>query len=420
MTVINPSAPAGRVRQPGLFGGLMPITTRNLFGDFTQSGNLSDGVQTSLTTRMAFTPVVAAGDIRLVYGNFTGPTDGVNAINIKATIESPAATFHTVTFGGLKTAILDAGGYLVSDPIPIDVVALTNFWVRTFVSVGSAGQKWPLGQLFASAYGDGTNVSEGAAASDKTSTGTITAANVWSFGPYAVIGNVTDANKVPSVLIVGDSIADGTGDTSGLQERGFIPRALNQTRPWVKVSAAGEGAQQWATMATRKQRMAAAAGCSSAICEYGINDLGSRTLAQIKTDLITCWNVIAARGVAVWQTTITPKTTSSDSWATTANQTPFSGDSDRVLLNNWLRDGSPMLAGAAAATGSSANGTLRAGMAGHPLAGYFEVADTVESARDSGKWKVDGTANKYTSDGTHPTAFGHTAAAAGIVVASLL
>jgi len=46
-----------------------------------------------------------------------------------------------------------------------------------------------------------------------------------------------------------------------------------------------------------------------------------------------------------------------------------------------------MLNGVGAATGSSAAGTLRAGDAGHPLKGYHEIADTLESARNSGPWK---------------------------------
>jgi hypothetical protein len=35
----------------------------------------------------------------------------------------------------------------------------------------------------------------------------------------------------------------------------------------------------------------------------------------------------------------------------------------------------------------------------------LEIADVVESSRNSGKWKVDGTAGKYTADGQHLTQF---------------
>ena len=59
----------------------------------------------------------------------------------------------------------------------------------------------------------------------------------------------------------------------------------------------------------------------------------------------------------------------------------------RADVNAWLRDGAPILAGAAAATGSSAAGTLRAGDAGHYLAGIYDVAAEVETA--DGKWQED-------------------------------
>ncbi len=43
---------------------------------------------------------------------------------------------------------------------------------------------------------------------------------------------------------------------------------------------------------------------------------------------------------------------------------------------------------------------VRAGDTGHPLVGYFDVADATESARDSGKWRVD--LGVPSTDGIHP------------------
>lgn len=78
----------------------------------------------------------------------------------------------------------------------------------------------------------------------------------------------------------------------------------------------------------------------------------------------------------------------------------FDGTGNREKLNDWLRDGSPLVDGAPAAIGTV--GALRMGQAGHPLYGLFEVADVVETARNSGRWKTDGTIQKYTKDGIHP------------------
>ena len=66
-------------------------------------------------------------------------------------------------------------------------------------------------------------------------------------------------------------------------------------------------------------------------------------------------------------------------------------------------------AGAPQAVGAVGGTVLRAGAVGHPLAGYIEVADTVESARNSGLWKAG-----YSGDGTHPNTVGATAIAAAL------
>jgi hypothetical protein len=54
-------------------------------------------------------------------------------------------------------------------------------------------------------------------------------------------------------------------------------------------------------------------------------------------------------------------------------------------------------------------------MTGHPLAGYFEVSDPVESARNSGKW-IPGMVYLGDGVGLHPGAAGHQAIASNIDV----
>jgi lysophospholipase L1-like esterase len=81
----------------------------------------------------------------------------------------------------------------------------------------------------------------------------------------------------------------------------------------------------------------------------------------------------------------------------------------RVQINDWIRarcpengSGVPQLAGTPGAVASPF------------LSGWFETADTVESARNSGKWKATGSASGYTADGVHPSQTGHAAMAAAI------
>lgn len=129
----------------------------------------------------------------------------------------------------------------------------------------------------------------------------------------------------------------------------------------------------------------------------------------MQANLIMLWNQQNGYGQRVIQTTITPNTTSTDGWATTGNQTPVNAtvESHRVQLNDWLRGGAPMSGGLAVAVGTS--GALLAGDTGHPLYGYWEITDNVESARNSGIWKAG-----YTTDGLHPNITGINAASIGV------
>jgi hypothetical protein len=109
----------------------------------------------------------------------------------------------------------------------------------------------------------------------------------------------------------------------------------------------------------------------------------------------------------VYQTTITPRTTSTDGWATVANQTVVAGcGQPRTDLNAWLRAGAPVNgSGTPVAIGT-------AGAVPCPyLTGIYDAAATVEDATDPTKWKA---ATVLTGDGVHPNATGHALMAAAI------
>jgi len=69
--------------------------------------------------------------------------------------------------------------------------------------------------------------------------------------------------------------------------------------------------------------------CTDLHCEYGVNDVGTRTLAQMQTDLGALWAKVKLEGVArIWRTKLFGSTTSTDSYVTEANQTvaaPYTG-----------------------------------------------------------------------------------------------
>lgn len=408
-----------------IFQGL-PVVTSRPNGQNLNTGNLSNGTDTSGNYRYLHQCLVGASDICLVYGNYySGGTPGPNSITVTAAVENPTAATQNnngqtgaklqVTWGGAPSVTIQPGGIVVSDPIPMRLPAGQYLATRTYVSVSAAGQKWPV-DLY-TIQGSWEGATRGAPATDLTmsSTTTIGQSTEAGYGPIAVIGTPFTA-RTPCVGLVGDSILYGSGDTNP-NGMGFAVRALAAANiPYISVAKPGEQASSVNTEAGFQKRMALTAACTAVIEEYGQNDRANgRTLAQIQADRLTLWGYYADRGIKVYATTNTPNTTSTDSWATTTNQTLTSSESIRTQLNDWLRDGAPIDATSKAAVprGTTSN-VLRAGSPGHPLVGYIEVADTVETARNSGIWKA-----SYTGDGTHPNATGHAAAASAIPTAKL-
>lgn len=223
--------------------------------------------------------------------------------------------------------------------------------------------------------------------------------------PFAILGNqkVTDSK---AVSIIGDSIAAGSGDYgspvySGVDQvgYGFVRTALGLSFPNIQLSAGGEQFAYWGNgtgfggVALGHQariRGLMLKYSKFVICTLGTGDIiNGATLAQVQVLALKLWNRCVKEGNKVFQCTIMPRSTSTDFWLTTANQTITTSNnfnSIRISFNNWIRAGAPILNGVAVEVGTS--GALVAGNTGHPLTNYFEVADAVESSRDSGKWKA--------------------------------
>lgn len=225
-----------------------------------------------------------------------------------------------------------------------------------------------------------------------------------------ILGDVVSQNP-QTWLQAGDSIVT----------IGFLDAAL-QGRAWANFALYGE-----AMTAVGEGIWLARYGptpytyATHAIVEYGTNDLGqpyaggatpnaAATLATYKARLLNLWGLFSNSGLKTYQTTLTPGSTSTDGYATLANQTPQTYNPIRVLANDWFRDGAPLTGSVPADTGSTDPTVVRVGQPGHPLKGIVEVADSVESSRNSGKWK----SPNYTDDGSHPTATGTAAMASAV------
>jgi lysophospholipase L1-like esterase len=231
-------------------------------------------------------------------------------------------------------------------------------------------------------FSPGADITDGTAA--------VGVAVTTGFVPHGLVG-VPITPKL-SIAGIGDSITMGTGDSAN--NGGYLARAANAAYPLLRLAIGGNSAQGVALGHSYSWPLLDY--CTHAVVMLGTNDLntsnGPRTLAQFKGDLVTIYTALRNRGLKVYACTVLPRTTSSAN--TTVASTAFNpgASSVRGQANAWIRAG--------------ADGLIN---------GFFETADAVESARDSGFWASTG----LTSDGAHPSTTGHAAIAAAINLATL-
>lgn len=344
----------------------------------------SNGVATSSNSRIACFNEVGTGITKLkaVFGNFkanaTHEADGVNSITIRAALEYPAGVFTDILFGGVRDKVLAPSEFVDSDEVTIAIPEDTQFWIRTKVTVTS-GQVWPTGYIINTARGEGCDLST----SDFTKTGTITGSNR-GFGPVSVKATGFAGNPVGvAIATIGDSITAGSGD-GVFDSRGYTGwngRGAYNECPHLVIGYGGTRVADNVPAGTnfpRRMEMLRRAGVTHVVINWGINDLATgRTFAQIQADLISFWTSLAAEGFKVVQCTITPRSTGSPS--TVEGQSPLY-NANRFPLNDWIR-------------------TKPA-----PLFDIIEMADAVESGRNTGVWGINPAwaSPRKTEDNLHP------------------
>lgn len=328
---------------------------------------------------------------------------GPNSITRKAAIVLSNGDRHPLTFGGESIGTLPAGGWLASDPLPITLDP-GNFHLYAYSEVTS-------GQTILLADGDRLDAArgEGVAVGVDLTAGTITPNSALGVFPQAITGRTASVGR--GYALIGDSVMNGGSDNYwGTGTGGFGDRiAVADGAAWANYARGGDAARLMNTTEARVQRFGTTLPFASRIVSnYGTNDWYSIGLPEMKAAMISLWTWVRAQNpAATFQaTTITPYTTSTDAFATTTNQTHAhagAAETRRADYNDWLRDGAPIIAGVAATTGATDATAIRAGGPGtHPLTGILEVADLVESARNSGRW-TPGT----TADGLHPSPSGY-------------
>lgn len=370
-------------------------------------------------------PHVAVGpitDLRVVLAHWhqnsnNGPeTVPSNDAYFKASIEYGSATYP-LFFRGAKQVTLEGGATVTSDPLALVIPAGATYYVRVWANTPttSGDVLCNAGSLngnilsgLTGSYGNGDTAASTGALGTTSNTATLP-------GLVTLVGRQIDTRR-PVILAVGDSITAGRDDaffggavdTTGRRSAGWVQRGLGNSAALINVAVSGWSAQYWRDPAYRLRTGQFWSMATHALVPLGVNDFATAaTLAQIQGYLREIWSELDGRGVKPYACTITPKTTSTDNWATTANQTPHANEAKRTAINDWIRGGAPLDASTLAPVALGTSGALLIDDDAHPLAGHLEIADTVETARNSGKWKVDGTAFLNTTDGTHPSGGGH-------------
>jgi hypothetical protein len=401
-------------RLSSLFPGSVPV------GAVSRVATANQPVQSSTGTfEVPVQLACKATNLRLLIVNsrVNGTTDStasVVALTLTAGLNvgtQAAPVVYPLTVAGQTQFTVSPGGFVLTDPLPIDIDP-ASVTLRARINVVSGN--WYPNAYTQVAGGGGTT-----SATDLTATNTaITEATsaTYLFAPAAVFGEPLGVSSpFPSALIVGDSIAnsqyDGLGVTNNLNTvdprlgaGGFLMRGLSGRAGLVNIATPSETATGFLTFANRKFRALFLNACATMFCQYGFNDLfnSSRTAAQLQTDLIAIWTLGSSRCVRVYQTTITPQNASTDGFMSNLTQANSGAEAYRVTVNQWLRDGAPIQAGAAVAAGTVGDNVSRcnvfdqtgakvvsaSGPAGHPLYGSIDVASTVETATDSGLWKA--------------------------------
>lgn len=322
------------------------------------------------------------------------------------------------TFSGQQVATLTGATQLVTDDIPLTVSEGERLEVLTYYGPRSDGLAHPgaPGGWYGAEILEGNQVAAGAPriASSRDFDG---GSGYRPAMPSKITG-LTDPATI-SWLIAGDSITE-----SGAPDRTQVGAYPSITSAYTYSSAAAKGAGlpwvnigYWASRYPAKGRSEAhwaaipsLEGFTHVTCAWGYNDLNMaqatrKAETQVMANAVATWGWMLAENpdLKIWQTTISPNSTSTDGWMTLEGQTPVASAPLRRAFNAWVRDGAPLVDGAPVAAGSA--GALRAGQAGHPLVGYIEVADTVMSGRDSEIFRVDRGA--LTADGGHPNTVGH-------------
>lgn len=374
---------------------------------------------------------ILGGDVKYLiagFNNWYRTTDtnspivsiGNSVTLVKVALEKEDGSAYTpITFNGgsqsITLAELDTA--ILSDKIYPSAFGLgvftnkTKWWVRVEAVIPSPSGYWPLntpnynygGQTISYYDPASTTLVNGAYATGAlTTTGTAPVAGSTGICPIW-LGEFVEGTVDKSFVVMGSSVEYGISDgehwnIGGSWGMGYASRAL-RTLECPMLNLAIPGATTL-TFENQSQFITPWLKYGNYLFDgIGSNDIsGLRTAEQINNSLQLRYTALQSVGYRkMIRNSLGMRTTSTDSWATAANQ---------AYYPDW---------GPGSTKANSVKQFLDAGVSN----GLYDYITSTLSYRDPGdiwKWKTNGTANYPTSDGTHPKNSMHTLMAADIAV----
>ena len=256
-------------------------------------------------------------------------------ITVFASVEHPSNAFTRVTWQGAASGSAADGETILSDPIRISIPKGSKFFVRFFAS-GAVGVPTAYG-VIQDAPRDSINFAQ-SGLSDLTMGGIIpNNRGGYGFTPAAIVA----PSQLPSVAIIGDSLAYGNFDSFDASgDLGIVAGGVGAHFAYINLASGNDAASQFATNNAR--RLALAQYCSTAIIQYGVNDLlRGRSAGQILKDRSTIAALLKDKTLI--ETTIAPLTKSTDYFRSRAGQSlrNEAQEANRLALNAAVRGGRP-------------------------------------------------------------------------------
>lgn len=340
--------------------------------------------------------------------------NAVNDVTIDHAWLERASTGQTValTFSGSRQLVLPMNSttaYWLSDAIPSSTWTGAApardevFWLHVKGSV-PAGGRIPIGTP--TTYAGARFIAYPPANEPNTVDTPGAVANITGYSasngglPLIFLGRFTGPGHL-AVIGVGDSILDGTGDQANplpvISGYGFFNRAAVDSNganaiAMFNLTRHGQSAANFVNP-NRQQRQSKLLPFANVVVEeYGTNDLssaGSGDPTTILNRLDGIWTIARAAGVQkIIRTKLMPRTSSTDAWATLANQTPNSG---------WGIGGKR----------DTINAGLQTALANGKIDVLLDTLAVLGDPTDNSRWRTNGTAKYVNTDEAHVNATGN-------------